>query len=92
MKVHIIRVDGREEHFETTKGEAIAAIEKAIGADTLDGFSLRDGRYVFADDSGFIDGKPRNPKATALYHGICRPGTTHYIAGDVAIVRDEDFA
>lgn len=36
--------------------------------------------------------KPFNPEATKLYHGVCRPGTTHQIVGDVAIVLDEDFA
>jgi hypothetical protein len=36
--------------------------------------------------------KPVNEKATALYHAICRPGTTHQIVGDVAIFRDEDIA
>ena len=35
--------------------------------------------------------KPANAKATALYHAICVPGTTHEIVGDVAIVRDADF-
>jgi hypothetical protein len=38
------------------------------------------------------DGKPVNPKATALYHAICKPGTLHSIHGDVAIVHDGDFA
>ena len=36
--------------------------------------------------------KPVNVEATKLYHTICLPGTTHQIVGDVAIVRDEDFA
>lgn len=36
--------------------------------------------------------KPVNEKATALYHGVCQPGTTHQIVGDVAIVVDADFA
>jgi hypothetical protein len=36
--------------------------------------------------------KPVNAKATALYHAICRPGTTHQIVGDVALAHDEDFA
>jgi hypothetical protein len=36
--------------------------------------------------------KPVNPKATALYHAVCIPDTTHQIVGDVAIVRDADFA
>lgn len=36
--------------------------------------------------------KPVNAKATELYHAVCKPGTTHQIVGDVAIVNDEDFA
>jgi hypothetical protein len=36
--------------------------------------------------------KPINRAATELYHGICVPGTTHQIVGDVAVVLDEDFA
>jgi hypothetical protein len=35
--------------------------------------------------------KPENQKATALYHSVCKPGTTHKIVGDVAIVVDKDF-
>lgn len=35
--------------------------------------------------------KPVNAQATALYHGVCRPGTTHQIVGDVAVVWDRDF-
>ena len=35
--------------------------------------------------------RPLNAKATALYLAICRPGTTHQIAGDVAIFHDEDI-
>lgn len=35
--------------------------------------------------------KPLNAEATKLYHSICRPGTTHQIVGDVAIVLDADF-
>ena len=34
--------------------------------------------------------KPVNAKATALYHSVCRPGTTHQIVGDVAIVIDAE--
>ena len=33
-----------------------------------------------------------NEQATALYHANCIPGTTHQIAGDVAVVPDSDFA
>ncbi len=35
---------------------------------------------------------PVNPTATALYHAICKPGTTHEIVGNVAIAHDGDFA
>jgi hypothetical protein len=47
---------------------------------------------MLVDDTGMIDGKPINPKATALYHAICRPGTMFSIHGDVAIASDRDFA
>ena len=36
--------------------------------------------------------KPENPRATAWYHSVCIPGTTHKIVGDVAIFDDEDLA
>jgi hypothetical protein len=35
--------------------------------------------------------RPINQKATTLYHAICKPGTTHQIAGDVCICHDGDF-
>jgi|GEM_PF-840200 len=35
--------------------------------------------------------KPDNPKATALYHANCKPGTTHQIVGDVVVCFDQDF-
>lgn len=34
---------------------------------------------------------PINEKATKLYHAICKPDTTHQIAGDVGIVHDNEF-
>lgn len=36
--------------------------------------------------------KPPNADATQLYWNICRPGTTHQIVGDAAVVWDRDFA
>lgn len=33
---------------------------------------------------------PDNAKATALYHSVCRLGTTHRVVGDVAIVVDAE--
>lgn len=35
--------------------------------------------------------KPVNAEATKLYHAVCRPGVTHQIVGDVAIVLDAEF-
>jgi hypothetical protein len=75
----------------------IEAVCKAIGADTIDTVNLREGGrptgvVMMVDDTGLVDGKPANPSATALYHSVCRPGTTHPICGDVALVNDADFA
>lgn len=36
--------------------------------------------------------KPVNLEATKLYHSVCRPGTTHQIVGDVAILQDDELA
>lgn len=91
MKVEVIRVDGSKEQHDVPKG-GLRPIGKLIGVDTFDTVNLRDGRVMLVDDTGMIDGKPVNPEATKLYHGICRPGNPHSIHGDVAIARDADFA
>ena len=76
----------------------ISAVSAAIGANGLDTVNLRDaqgritGVVMMVDDTGFIDGKPANPTATAIYHAQCVPGTTHPICGDAAFVNDMDFA
>jgi hypothetical protein len=88
VNVHLIRTDGREEFVDME----FRAIREAIAADGLDSVNLRDGRVMLVDDTGLIDGKPLNRKATELYHGVCYPGTTHPIAGDVAIVVDAEVA
>lgn len=92
MKVEIIRVDGSKETHEISKESIFTKIYKLIGCTGGDGVDLHDGRSMIVDDTGLIDGKPVNHEATKLYHGVCRPGTTHPICGDVAIVLDEDFA
>lgn len=88
----VIRTDGNEMML-TTK-PTIVAIQRAIHADGLDSVTLSSDRtqIMMCDDTGMVDGKPVNPKATALYRSICKPGTLHSIHGDVAIVNDEDFA
>jgi hypothetical protein len=35
--------------------------------------------------------KPVNDKATALYWSVCKPGTTHKIVGDVAIINTDEW-
>lgn len=90
--VEIIRIDGRREISQVSRHSVTRVIRNAIDADTLDAVDLRDGRVMMVDDTGAIDNKPVNPEATKLYHGVCRPGTTHQIHGDVAIVIDAELA
>jgi hypothetical protein len=94
MDVQVIRVNGALEQHRLPARErnAIRKISELIGAEGLDVVNLRDGRVMLVDDTGAIDGKPANQKATEIYHAVCRPGTTWAICGDVAIARDNDFA
>lgn len=87
----VLRVDGTEQLIE--EKPSIGKIERDIGASCLDTVCLdrENSQIMMVDDTGMIDGKPVNSKATALYHSICRPGTVYAIHGDVAIVNDEDF-
>jgi hypothetical protein len=94
MKVKIIMVDGKttEQEVQNSSGiSAIRSIESLIGATCLDTVNLPGGLVMLVDDEGYAKGKQVNPEATKLYHSICKPGTTHKILGDVAIVRDADF-
>lgn len=86
----IIRVNGAEEQIEGRL--RITQIEQLINAQCLDTVNLRDGRVMLVDDNGIAKGLPVNPEATKLYHSVCRPGVTHQICGDVAVVFDSDFA
>ena len=65
----------------------ICEIIGCTGLDTVT-LNLRDETVMFVDDTGMIDGKPVNAKATALYHARCKPGTVHQIHGHVVIVND----
>jgi len=47
---------------------------------------------MMVDDTGMIDGKPVNDKATALAREAFGETYPHKIHGDVIIVNDEDFA
>jgi hypothetical protein len=92
VAVEIIRVDGTHETAVVNRGNWLKQIEQLIGANCLDSVDLRDGRVMFVDDRGYPEKLPDNAEATALYHKVCKPGTTHRIKGDVVIGRDEDFS
>lgn len=86
----LIRADGTE--IEVGR-MSMGQIRNRLGADTLDTVMLQDRTHVMIlDDMGHPKGLPVNVSATALYHEVCKPGTTHVIRGDVIIVPDEDFA
>jgi len=82
----VVRTDGSETVHQGKV--SIDEICRLIGCDSLDTVRIGPRRELtmFVDDTGMIDGKPVNPKATALYHAICRPGTVWAIHGDVVIV------
>jgi len=89
----VIRVDGTEEPMEGKP--TIRKIHYALGVTCCDSVTLRFDHpaiVMMVDDTGMVDGKPVNPKATELDHMRCKPGTIFAIHGDVAIVNDEDFA
>jgi hypothetical protein len=84
----LIRIDGTEQILETRP--SFEEIRRLIGCDYLDTVTINRRRQtvMFVDDSGMIDGKPVNSKATALYHAICKPGTVHGIHGHVIVLDD----
>lgn len=92
MNVTIIRTSGAREQHDIPKPSAIREIRKLIGAECLDSVTLLNGAVMLVDDTGMVDGRPVNPEATKLYHGVCDPNTVYQIHGDVAIVLDADFA
>ncbi len=88
MIVKLIKTDGTERSLPVTGMEPI---RRLIGAEGLDTVNLRDGYVMIVDDVGCRKNLDINVSATALYHAVCRPGTTHKIRGDVVIALDADF-
>jgi hypothetical protein len=88
----ILYADGREAFHEETP--RLARIQQLIGAETIDTVTLdrRTAQIMVVDDTGMVDGRPVNARATELYHAVCKPGTVWAIHGDVALVNDRDFA
>lgn len=89
MQIEIIRCDGSSETREIDRHNVLEEIYKAIGCQLIDAVNLRDGRVMLVDDTGLIDRKPVNPRATELYHTVA--ATYMPICGDVALVNDADF-
>ena len=92
----VIRVDGSEEVVR--QRATIDRVHAALGVTCCDSVTLvktPDGFeavvVMMVDDTGMIDGKPVNAKATELYRCV-RRNTPYSIHGDVAIVNDSDFA
>lgn len=90
----LIRVDGTEYPLEEKL--SFTKIEEMIGATCLDMVTLApefaDGVHVMVvDDTGCVDGKPINWKATELYWQKCGRRVDHEIHGDVVIVPDSDY-
>jgi hypothetical protein len=84
----LIRTDGTETILDHRP--SFEDIRRLIGCDALDHVTINRRRQtvMLVDDTGMLDGKPVNAKATARYHRICVPGTVHQIHGDVVILDD----
>lgn len=88
----IIRTSGAVEEIAGADPLTYAEVADLIGATMLDVVNLRDGRMLFIDESGHPKGLPDNPHGTGLYWSVCRPGTTHRVAGDVVVLSVDQFA
>ena len=88
----LIRVDGSESFVEGKP--TIGKIQASIGCDCCDSVTIdrRNQIIMLVDDTGMVDGKPVNRKATALAAEAFGPQYPYSIHGDVAIVWDGDFA
>ena len=87
----LIPVEGEEMFVE--QKPSIGLIQKAIGCDCCDTVTLDRGEQVLmiVDDTGMVDGKPVNRRATALAQLAFGPQYPYSIHGDVAVVWDGDF-
>lgn len=86
----LIKTNGEEIDFATKISSSDVA--KLIGAACLTSIMLADGTHAMCiDDTGLIDGRPINPKATLLYWQKYGPND-NAIHGDVLVVPDADYA
>lgn len=106
MRIHIIRTNGAEEHIDAPSNEIDELIGAPRGTCTVnlrDGRVMICDDFGYETETvdhgqGHMELrpvralKPFNAKATSLYRKVCRPGVTHEIVGDVAIVYDAEYA
>jgi hypothetical protein len=91
----ILRTDGTEATHQERPTMAICLA--AIGAEVPDTVSIGrantppDDQIMLVDDAGVLKGLPVNPKASELYHRVCKPGTIWKIHGDVVLTYDRYF-
>lgn len=90
----IIYPDGRviPRHSKLPMADITSIICDGTPHRVLTTVNLRDGHVMLVHDLGHQLMLPINPGATAAYHAVCLPGTTHEIRGIAVIVPDADFA
>jgi len=88
----VIKVDGTEVMF--SEKPSISKIQREIGCECCDSVTLdrKKGIIMMCDDTGMLDRKPVNEKATALARKAFGQQYPYSIHGNVAIVNGEDFA
>lgn len=86
----ILRANGATEPLEEPAG--LDAFNRATDEALPFTVRLPGGWIMLGDDNGIAKGLPVNEAATALYHSVCRPGTTHRIQGDVLVTMYSDFS
>lgn len=93
-EIKLIRVDGTEETEFVAGGRHILdSAHRMIGCSCVDTVIVDRKRHIvmLCDDTGMVDGKPVNPRATELYHAVTKPGNPYSIHGDVVLAFDRDF-
>jgi hypothetical protein len=82
----LVRANGTEPTF--SGRPSLDEICRLIDCDTLDTVRIgpRRAETMFVDDTGMLDGKTVNTKATALYHACFQGRKSLFVHGDVVIV------
>lgn len=82
----LIKTSGEEKVISPARTEFTnEELHALIGCKFLAGVKLDDEDFMFVDDTGLVDHRPINQKATEVVRSY-RPGYPHCIYGDVIIV------